>query len=362
VVRRILTDAINSDPDFVIVAAAKNGRDAMEKIAQLNPEIVVLDVEMPEMDGLETLSAIRAKSATLPVVMFSTLTERGAQTTIDALCRGASDYATKPTQLGSAEAALKHVREMLLPKMRALLSGGAPTRPFAAAAVRAARAPVAAKPIVATSGAVAPARVSRPRPGPIELVAIGVSTGGPNALAELMPCLPAGFPTPIVIVQHMPPLFTKLLADRLDGKSPLRVREGVAGAVLAPGEVHIAPGDHHMLIERSGDVATLALNQGTPENSCRPAVDPLFRSCAQHFGGRVLAIVLTGMGQDGLRGCEQLHAAGAQILAQDRATSVVWGMPGYVANAGLADAVLPLGSIAEEIVRRVGLHRVGARS
>ena len=160
----------------------------------------------------------------------------------------------------------------------------------------------------------------------------------------------------------MPPLFTKLLADRLDAKSPLRVREGVTGAVLAPGEVYIAPGDHHMLIERSGGVARLALNQEPPENSCRPAVDPLFRSCAQHFGGRVLAIVLTGMGQDGLRGCEQLHAAGAQILAQDRATSVVWGMPGYVANAGLADAVLPLGAIAEEIVRRVGQARVGVRS
>jgi two-component system chemotaxis response regulator CheB len=140
------------------------------------------------------------------------------------------------------------------------------------------------------------------------------------------------------------------------------VREGVAGAVLAPGEVHIAPGDHHMVIERRAGVAMLALNQESPENSCRPAVDPLLRSCAQHFGGRVLAVILTGMGQDGLRGCETLHAAGAQILAQDRETSVVWGMPGYVANAGLADAILPLGRIAEEIVRRVGPIRAGARS
>jgi two-component system chemotaxis response regulator CheB len=186
----------------------------------------------------------------------------------------------------------------------------------------------------------------------VDVVAIGVSTGGPTALAEVLPRIAADFPVPIVIVQHMPPLFTKLLADRLDKRCSLRVEEGRPGAVLLPGTIWIAPGDWHMTVERASGSVVLRTHQGAQENSCRPAVDVLFRSVASVYGPRVLAVVLTGMGQDGLRGCEHVREAGGQVIVQDQATSVVWGMPGYVAEAGLAHRVLPLDGIAAEIARR----------
>jgi two-component system chemotaxis response regulator CheB len=187
----------------------------------------------------------------------------------------------------------------------------------------------------------------------IDVVAIGASTGGPNALADIFSRLPADFPVPIVVVQHMPPMFTRLLADRLSAQFPIRVHEGTSGAVLEPGHAWIAPGDYHMIVVRDTGQVRLLLHQDPPENSCRPAVDVLLRSVAKTFGPHVLAAILTGMGQDGLRGCEAVHAAGGQVLAQDEATSVVWGMPGYVARAGLADRVLPLNLVADEILRRV---------
>lgn len=357
VVRRILGDAIGSDPDLVVAGTAANGRIALEKIEALRPDVVVLDVEMPEMDGLATLSAIRAKWLRLPVVMFSTLTDRGAQTTIEALCRGASDYAPKPSQMGSPDAAQKQVRETLIPKLRALVGLGDARDVEKPAAPRGARTPLA--PLVATRAARSASSSARMAP---EIVAIGVSTGGPNALADVLPQLRQGFPLSIVLVQHMPPTFTRLLAERLDEKCALSVCEAAHGMALAPGHIYVAPGNHHMLVERQGAGVSLALNQDSPENSCRPAVDPLFRSIAQVYGARALAVVLTGMGQDGQRGCVELHAAGAQIVVQDEATSVVWGMPGSVANAGLADVVLPLGSIAEEITRRCSAPRSGGGS
>lgn len=191
------------------------------------------------------------------------------------------------------------------------------------------------------------------RPRTIELVAIGASTGGPNALADIFSELPADFPTPILIVQHMPPMFTRLLAERLSARFRIPVEEGTSGCILKPGRAWIAPGDYHMAVVRDNQNLRLEINQETPENSCRPAVDVLFRSMAKTVGGASLSVVLTGMGQDGLRGCELLHEVGGQIIVQDAATSVVWGMPGYVAHAGLADRVLPLPQIADEILRRV---------
>jgi two-component system chemotaxis response regulator CheB len=195
-----------------------------------------------------------------------------------------------------------------------------------------------------------------PQVGVPAVVAIGVSTGGPNALAEVLPALPATFPVPILVVQHMPPLFTRFLADRLASKCTLRVKEAEAGMAVEPGQVYIAPGDWHMTVERTTTGVVIRTNQEAPENSCRPAVDPLFRSCAAVYGAGVLGVVLTGMGQDGLRGAEAIHEAGGGVLAQDEATSVVWGMPGYVAHAGLADRVLPLFAIAPEIERRVSVQ------
>ena len=349
VIRRLLFDCLAEDPDIVVVGTAANGQIALAKIEQLTPDLVTLDIEMPVMDGLQTLQAIRKTYPRLPVIMFSTLTERGAAATLDALSLGASDYVTKPANVGSVGAALLRIREELIPKIKGLCY----------------RAPM--PPAVVQPRACAQAQSSR-EAGPAsvpraEILAIGVSTGGPNALSTLLPGLPKNFPAPIVIVQHMPPLFTRLLAERLTTVSGLPAREGEAGALLRPGEIWVAPGGYHMEVEKAGTGAIrLRTHQGPAENSCRPAVDVLFRSVAQVFGARALAVVLTGMGQDGLRGCECIHEAGGQVLAQDEASSVVWGMPGAVSQAGLAGKVLPLHELAVEINRRMPVvtHRTVA--
>jgi two-component system, chemotaxis family, protein-glutamate methylesterase/glutaminase len=340
VVRRLVADVLGSDPDIEVVGTASDGRLALAKLAATDPDVVVLDVEMPVMDGMATLAAIRRERPRLPVIMFSTLTERGAAATLEALALGATDYVTKPANVGSVTLAMQRVREELIPKIRAVTG----------------RLPRALLPGPALAGP-RPARPARPAQRP-EIVAVGTSTGGPNALAELLPALPGDLGVPVVVVQHMPPVFTKLLADRLAGKCQLRVAEGVHGATVEPGQVWIAPGDHHMVVRRDGTTVRLATNQDPQENSCRPAADVLFRSVADAYGGRALAVVLTGMGQDGLRGCERLLEGGGRVLAQDEASSVVWGMPGYVARAGLADRVLPLDQIANEIVRRVRAGRL----
>jgi two-component system chemotaxis response regulator CheB len=199
----------------------------------------------------------------------------------------------------------------------------------------------------------------RPAPGrPVHLgiIAIGVSTGGPDALAKLLPTIPKTFPLPIVIAQHMPPIFTEMLANRLSAKCPLPVRECKTGTLLEPGCIWLAPGDHHMVVHLEGGLVRLRTNQEPRENYCRPSVDVLFRSVAAVYGARTLAVILTGMGQDGLIGCEALHAAGANIIVQDEATSVVWGMPGFVARAGLAEKILPLDQIGGEICQRVAIQ------
>lgn len=351
VIRRLLTDCLTSDPEVEVAGTAASGRIALQKIPQVNPDVVTLDVEMPEMDGIETLIEIRKTHPRLPVVMFSTLTERGAAATVDALSHGASDYVTKPAGAGSVEAALQRVRDELIPKLKALCAhrtppSGAPP-PESASVHASARPPTLAS--IATVADAAPAATSSTAhvpPSHVDVVTIGVSTGGPNALARLLPALPADFPAPVVIVQHMPPMFTRLLAERLSASSRLPVREAAGGERLAPGTVWIAPGDHHLALVRKAGEIRLALNQEPPENSCRPAVDVLFRSAAEVYGPGVLAVVLTGMGHDGLVGATWIKERHGRVIVQDEATSVVWGMPGYVARAGLADQVLPLDRIA----------------
>jgi two-component system, chemotaxis family, protein-glutamate methylesterase/glutaminase len=363
VIRRLVTDALSAEDDVEVVAIAANGSIALQRIPQVNPDVVTLDVEMPEMDGLETLKQLRRKYPRLPVIMFSTLTQRGAEATLDALALGATDYVTKPANVGSVTLAVQRVREQLLPKIRALGSPLAPPRQPA----------IETPP--ATVGRSSPAAFSFPRPAPssnssplmgtsdlaeavgigaadtIDVIAIGVSTGGPNALAEILPALPVTLPVPIVIVQHMPPMFTRLLAERLDAQCAIAVSEAVEGSPLRPGHALIAPGDHHMRVVRRGAAACVTLDQSPHENSCRPAVDPLFRSVAESYGSAALALVLTGMGHDGQRGCEHIRARGGRVFIQDEATSVVWGMPGFVARAGLAERSLPLSGIAAELVR-----------
>ena len=336
VFRRLVAEALSADPAIEVVGTAANGKIGLAKLTQVNPDLVILDVEMPEMDGLATLREIRKTHPKLPVIMFSALTERGAAATLDALALGATDYFAKPAA-GGLEGSLRVIREELIPEIKALC--GKAAEPVA---------PVAAAP------------VSRGW-APVEVVAIATSTGGPNALAEVFAGLPADLPVPVVIVQHMPPMFTRLLAERLSAQHAVKVEEGRPGGPLRPGHAWIAPGDFHMAVARDGTLVRVMLNQDPPENSCRPAADVLFRSAARTFGPNALAVVLTGMGQDGLRGCEAIRGAGGQVIVQDDATSVVWGMPGFVAKAGLADRVLPLGLIAPEIVRRVRAGRGGGR-
>jgi two-component system chemotaxis response regulator CheB len=342
--RRVVADELSRDPAIEVAGTAANGRIALAKVQHLQPDIIILDVEMPEMDGLATLKELRRLYPRLPVIMFSALTEQGAEATLDALALGATDYFTKPAGPGGIDASLTVIRDQLIPEIKALCAGkSAP----AGGAVSSELAP----------GRSSPASKSRMPPGalvgPIEVLAIGTSTGGPNALAELFRGLPADFPVPIVIVQHMPAMFTRLLAERLSAQFAIPVEEGRSGTSLAAGRAWIAPGDHHMVLTRDGTQVRLLVHQDPPENSCRPAVDVLLRSVARIFGARSLTVILTGMGEDGLRGCKAIREAGGQIVAQDEASSIVWGMPGQVARAGLADRVVPLSIMADEILHRV---------
>jgi two-component system, chemotaxis family, protein-glutamate methylesterase/glutaminase len=335
VMRRMFSEILSSDPTLDVVGTASSGSIALAKIPQLSPDLVTLDVGMPEMSGLEVLAEIRKTHGALPVIMVSCPTERDADSTLQALSAGASDYATKPAPGSKLDDAIQHMREQLLPKIRALCANEAPA------------------PVRRGRGSLPPPAARATTPGQVGILAIGASTGGPNALTTLFSQLPGSLPVPVVIVQHMPPLFTKLLADRLSTSCSLQFHEAKDGDLLRPGQAWIAPGDHHMRIVRDGASARVVLDQSPPENSCRPAVDVLFRSVAAAFGAAALAVVLTGMGQDGLRGCEHVHERGGQILVQDESSSVVWGMPGFVARAGLAQAVLPLEEIAGEIRRRM---------
>jgi two-component system chemotaxis response regulator CheB len=323
VIRRLVIDALGADPDIEVVGIAQNGRVALEKVAELEPDAVTMDIEMPEMNGIEAVRALRLTNPRLPVVMFSTLTERGAAGTLDALSAGASDYVTKPSNVGSFADSQRNVREQLIPKLKAL-SG-------ARRGVRATVPPPSR-----------PAAGRRPRSSPFGILAIGCSTGGPDALATVLPALPADLQVPVVVVQHMPPVFTRLLAVRLDGQSRLSVSEAKDGDRVVPGRVLIAPGGSHLVVRRRGTAVVAQLTQDAPENFCRPAVDVLFRSVAAVYGERVLATVLTGMGRDGERGSKVIRDAGGEVYVQDDATSVVWGMPGAVAGADLADRILPL--------------------
>lgn len=338
VIRRLVTDCLSTDPEIEVVGAAANGQIALAKIPQTNPDLITLDIEMPTMDGLATLKAIRKIYPTLPVIMFSTLTERGAASTLDALALGASDYVTKPANVGSVTEGMSRIRSDLIPKIKGLCH-----RAITPPAPKVQPKPFTPK---TTPGEQAGSSSA-------EILTIGVSTGGPNALSALMPTLTKPFPVPIVIVQHMPPLFTRMLAERLQAISGFQVKEGIPGAFLRPGEVWIAPGGQHMELEKAPEGVRIRTHEGPPENSCRPAVDVLFRSVAKIFGRETVGVILTGMGADGLRGSEIIREAGGTILAQDEASSVVWGMPGAVTNAGLAHKVLPLSELGAEINRRV---------
>jgi two-component system chemotaxis response regulator CheB len=351
IVRRLVVDALSIDPEIQVVGVAANGREALEKLPALQPDLLILDYEMPEMDGLETLIEVRRGYPSIRVIIFSSHTRHGAKVTLDALWHGADDYVAKG-RADNVTAATQLIREQLLPKIKALCP-----RPVEAvdalgpsAERRAPDAPAAPRTAIRRPG-FAPTRA--------EIVAIGASTGGPKALATLIEGIPKDFTAPIVIVQHMPPLFTRLLAERLGTRTTLRCAEGIEGVALRPGQIWIAPGDRHMILEREGVEIRIRLTNDPPVQSCRPAVDPLFQSVADVYGSAALGVVLTGMGHDGYKGCERIRSSRGAVLVQDEQSSVVWGMPGIVARSGLADKILPLEEIAGEIVRHasVGIRR-----
>jgi two-component system chemotaxis response regulator CheB len=351
VMRSLLRSVVCAGSGLEVAGTAADGASALSSIEILHPDLILLDVEMPVMDGLVTLREVRRRGHKMPVIMCSSLTQRGAKVTIEALAGGASDYVTKPAGQESREAATRALAQDLVPKIHALVSQGQgqPQGQPQPTFLRGLRAPFMPP--------LAPRQKAQPITSIPAVLVIGVSTGGPAALDVLLPALPGNFPLPVLIVQHMPELFTKLFAERLNGRCPLQVREAAEGDAVRAGTIYIARGNWHMEVlaaSRIGLPATLHLNQGPQENHCRPAVDVLFRSVAAVHGSGALAVVLTGMGSDGLLGCRTIRDHGGSVLVQDQATSTIWGMPGAVANAGLAHNVLPLNEITPEILRITG--------
>ncbi len=318
VMRSLLRSVVGADAALEVVGTAADGESALGAVESLHPDLILLDVEMPVMDGLVTLRKLRERGHKMPVIMCSSLTQRGAKVTIEALACGASDYVAKPANQASREIALRTIGQDVLPKIHALAGNCQPVFPAPG------RGPVILP--------MAPPK-AQPLSGTPVVLAIGVSTGGPAALDILLPALPQNFPLPVLIVQHMPELFTRLFAERLSGRCRVPVHEAAEGQVVRPGSIYIAKGNWHMEVvagARIGVPPTLHLTQGPQENHCRPAVDVLFRSAAAVYGAGVLAVVLTGMGSDGMLGCRTIREHGGSVLAQDQATSAVWGMPGAV--------------------------------
>ncbi|MGP1275796.1 MAG: protein-glutamate methylesterase/protein-glutamine glutaminase [Caulobacterales bacterium] len=341
VVRGLVARWIEADPRLALAATCSDGEQGVKRAAELQPDLVVLDIEMPRMDGLTALPLILKAAPRARVIMASTLTHKGAQVTLQALALGAADFAPKPdtSRMGGAES----YRVELLDKLTVLAPRYAPQRPAM---------PVSPQPLVRPAMPEAPAGAARPLPSRVDLLAIGSSTGGPQALRQVISSLPASIRMPIVIAQHMPKVFTAILAEHLT-REGLPAHEATDGETLKPGHVYVAPGDYHMTVEGTAGNFRARLDQNPPVNFCRPSVDPLFESCARAAGRHLLALVLTGMGSDGRNGSRHVREGGGGVIVQDQASSVVWGMPGAVAEAGLADLVLPLNQIGPDLARRL---------
>lgn len=347
-----MADAKSELPRMELCGVARDGVECLEEVSKLRPDVLVLDLEMPRLDGLGVLKRLRQERSRVPVIMCSSHTEHGARATLEALALGAADYVMKPVGHRDPGSAMTFLAEQLLPRIAALARvQGVEERAIDLRGLR-------------------ENRREEPRANaPIEVVVIGLSTGGPSALEQMLPKLPKEFPVPILIVQHMPKLFTYALAERLNKCCALRVEEAYEGAELRRGTVWLAPGDSHMEVTaghagfsigaRGTAKARVRLHQQAPLHHCRPSVDYLFHSATRLYGAGTLALMMTGMGSDGLDGARAIHERGGVVLAQDEATSAVWGMPGRVTEAGIANATLPLQMLAGELVARV---RVGRRA
>ena len=335
VIRRALRECFRADPEIEVVGVAEDGVKALKQIDLLKPDIVTLDIEMPEMDGLEALKVIRAKGSTIPIIMFSKYTSEGATATLEALELGASDVVAKPEAHGGKGSSCEVVKRQLTSLIRAL--GRSARR------IRHAR----TQPGQHQTKDPETGKFSVPRP--IDAVALAISTGGPSALIEVVSGLQPDLPLPIFITQHMPPMFTKFLAERLTARGALKAFEAEDGMLVEPGRIYIAPGNFHLEAAREDSQIQLRLSQAPHENSCRPSADVMFRSLATVYGSRLLGIVMTGMGQDGKRGAETIKSHGGIIVAQDEASSLVWGMPRAIISAELHDGIVSLAEVSRLI-------------
>ena len=362
--RRLLGEVLASFPEVEVVGSAPNGKIALQKIRELQPDLLTLDIEMPEMDGLAVLDALaRGGKRSVEVIVLSAVSQRGGDLTMRALEKGAFDFVAKPDASGpeQARAALASERAPRIRaiahrlEVRSILSGKSPSSRPASAAAPLAPAPAPASPASGHSLDGIERRMQRlSNPAKPEMILIGVSTGGPVALAQLLPAIPRDLGLPIFIVQHMPPIFTKSLADSLAAKCAIKVREAAHGESAEANTAYIAPGGRQMRLNAGPQGRPIIeLTDDAPENNCRPAVDYLFRSAASCFPGRALAIILTGMGNDGTLGLRLLKRHGCFVIAQNEASCVVYGMPKAAVDAGVTDAVLPLGEIAGRMVATV---------
>ena len=350
-------------PAMELCGVVEDGVECLAAVLRLRPDVVVLDLEMPRMHGLDVLERLRLEEPGLPVIMCSAYTERGARATLDALAMGAADYVMKPSEQSDFTSALETLANQLLPKIAALAGAGFQAlSEVRGQTTQQVMAESKLSPSLSAAGSTAAGGAR------VEIVAIGVSTGGPSALEVMLPKLAEDFPVPVMIVQHMPKLFTGELAGRLDRICALRVREAYEGAEVLPGTIWLAPGDAHMEVVETAighappggraHIARVHLHQQRSLNHCKPSVDYLFCSAAKLYGAGTLALVMTGMGSDGLNGARCVHEAGGVVLTQNAATSAVWGMPGRVFEAGLAREPLPLAALAGELTRRVNAGRI----
>ncbi len=345
--RKFVSSVLEDIPEVEVVGTATDGRIGLRKIQELQPDFITLDLEMPELDGLGLLEALTDLGLELPTIMISSMTATGAESTNRALQLGAFDFVLKPQGKGPEESR-EQLKQDLAPKISASLASLRTRKD-------------STKRVQTNSDSTPPSATKRfasnVNPGglPPQVVSLGVSTGGPVALNQVIPRLPADFPCPMLIVQHMPPLFTASLAKDLDRASAVKVVEAVSGMQPQPGQVYIAPGGSQMRVVLRGRARVIEITDDPPERSCRPSVDYLFRSVAKAYGDRVLGVVLTGMGDDGTIGCELLKRNGAKILTQDEESCVVYGMPRSVVEAGLSDKVAPLNAIADCLVDAVGV-------
>lgn len=338
--RRLISKAFDADSQIEIAKECSDGVEILTCLEEQDVGIIVIDIQMRKLDGIEVIKAIRKKNHSLPIIVFSSLASPNSQATVDALSAGATDYVLKPKRVGHVQGAIQQITDELIPKIKLHANNSAGSAKRKEPQFKSPTTPRSPKPLVNTLLI----------PGRFDVIVVAVSTGGPMALEKMLKPLPASFPLPILIVQHMPPTFTKRLADSLSQHCKLPVNEAEQDSIVRPGEVWIAPGGKHMQVVKKGVQTQLSLNSDPPVNSCRPAADVLFHSVVPVYKQKTLAVVLTGMGKDGAMGCEQIKKAGGAVIAQDKPSSAVWGMPGEVVNAGMTDVVLPIDQIGRKLI------------